>query len=269
MSSIFIFDAVPDSAESIPFLCAPHPGPHPVAGQLAYIKGSVLPRPSILGSRSRLLTCSLLSTAVSKDSFFSIFNWSLQPLLYAAVYLMVFSTIRTVREKEKALYAFLAGALCVAAYGFFQYADAHDMAKDLTAQSWVDPERFPLLRRRMYSTLENPNLLGAYLLMIISALSSFFLYEKKGRRKYIFGIVLLVLLTCLALTYSRGAWVAAGGIVAGLAIFHDKRFGLLFLLVPIGLLFYHGQIAERFLSLFRGMTRPSIFASLSGKAREP
>lgn len=126
------------------------------------------------------------------------------------------------------------------------------MAKDLTAQSWVDPERFPLLRRRMYSTLENPNLLGAYLLMIISALSSFFLYEKKGRRKYIFGIVLLVLLTCLALTYSRGAWVAAGGIVAGLAIFHDKRFGLLFLLVPIGLLFYHGQIAERFLSLFRG-----------------
>ena len=119
-------------------------------------------------------------------------------------------------------------------------------------RSGVDPERFPLLRRRMYSTLENPNLLGAYLLMIISALSSFFLYEKKGRRKYIFGIVLLVLLTCLALTYSRGAWVAAGGIVAGLAIFHDKRFGLLFLLVPIGLLFYHGQIAERFLSLFRG-----------------
>lgn len=43
------------------------------------------------------------------------------------------------QEKEKALYAFLAGALCVAAYGFFQYADAHDMAKDLTAQSWVDP----------------------------------------------------------------------------------------------------------------------------------
>ena len=208
--------------------------------------------PPYWGAGAVFLACSLLSTAVSKDSFFSIFNWSLQPLLYAAVYLMVFCTIRTVREKEKALYAFLAGALCVAAYGFFQYADAHDMAKDLTAQSWVDPERFPLLRRRMYSTLENPNLLGAYLLMIISALSSFFLYEKKGRRKYIFGIVLLVLLTCLALTYSRGAWVAAGGIVAGLAIFHDKRFGLLFLLVPIGLLFYHGQIAERFLSLFRG-----------------
>ena len=131
--------------------------------------------PPYWGAGAVFLACSLLSTAVSKDSFFSIFNWSLQPLLYAAVYLMVFSTIRTVREKEKALYAFLAGALCVAAYGFFQYADAHDMAKDLTAQSWVDPERFPLLRRRMYSTLENPNLLGAYLLMIISALSSFFL----------------------------------------------------------------------------------------------
>lgn len=248
----FIFDAVPDSAESIPFLCAPHPGPHPVAGQLAYIKGSVLPRPSILGSRSRLF------------SVFASVHGRIQGQLLLDFQLVAPAASLCGRlshglfhdpygqGKEKALYAFLAGALCVAAYGFFQYADAHDMAKDLTAQSWVDPERFPLLRRRMYSTLENPNLLGAYLLMIISALSSFFLYEKKGRRKYIFGIVLLVLLTCLALTYSRGAWVAAGGIVAGLAIFHDKRFGLLFLLVPIGLLFYHGQIAERFLSLFRG-----------------
>ena len=91
--------------------------------------------PPYWGAGAVFLTCSLLSTAVSKDSFFSIFNWLLQPLLYAAVYLMVFSTIRTVREKEKALYAFLAGALCVAAYGFFQYADANDMAKNLTTQS--------------------------------------------------------------------------------------------------------------------------------------
>ena len=33
------------------------------------------------------------------------------------------------------------------AYGFFQYANAAGMAADMEAQSWVDPERFPLLRR--------------------------------------------------------------------------------------------------------------------------
>lgn len=89
-------------------------------------QGSVPPRPSILGSRSRLFSVFasvhgripgqllLDFQLVCSSRFFS------RPSI-----LMVFSTIRTV-GKGKALYAFLAGALCVAAYGFFQYADAID-----------------------------------------------------------------------------------------------------------------------------------------------
>lgn len=69
----------------------------------------------------------------------------------------------------------------MAAYGFIQYANVAGMAADMTAQSWVDPERFPLLRRRMYSTLENPNLLGAYAVMIISILTAFFLRERQKK----------------------------------------------------------------------------------------
>jgi O-antigen ligase len=171
--------------------------------------------------------------------------------MYAALYLLVFNMLETKKEKETALYAFLAGALVTAAYGFFQYADAKDMAEDMAAQSWVDPERFPLLRRRMYSTLENPNLFGAYLLMIISLLTPFFLRER-GKRQTAFGILLLVFVLCLALTYSRGAWVSLAAIVLGLTLFYDKRFGFLFLLIPVILFFYHGQITERFLSLFSG-----------------
>ena len=64
-------------------------------------------------------------------------NWAFQPLMYAAIYLLILSLISSVREKEKALYAFLAGAICVAAYGFIQYANVAGMAADMTAQSWV------------------------------------------------------------------------------------------------------------------------------------
>lgn len=81
-------------------------------------------------------------------------NWALQPLMYALVYLLIYTTVSSEKEKEKALYAFLAGAVVTVVYGFFQYANAAGMAADMEAQSWVDPERFPLLRRRMYSTLE-------------------------------------------------------------------------------------------------------------------
>lgn len=198
------------------------------------------------------LLCAAASAFVSHDTGFSLANWAFQPLLYGVLYVLIYSTISTTAEKEKALYAFLAGAICVAAYGFFQYANVAHMAADMEAQSWVDPERFPLLRRRMYSTLENPNLLGAYLLMMISILTAFFLREGEKRRKYAFAAILVILLLCLALTYCRGAWVSLAAIVLGLTLFYDKRFGFLFLLVPVVLAVYHGQIAERFLSLFSG-----------------
>jgi putative inorganic carbon (HCO3(-)) transporter len=198
------------------------------------------------------LVCSFLSAFVSKDMAFSFMNWALQPLMYALVYLLIYTTVSTEKEKEKALYAFLAGAVVTVVYGFFQYANAADMAADMEAQSWVDPERFPLLRRRMYSTLENPNLFGAYLLMIISILTAFTLRERAVKRRTVFAVILLSLLLCLALTYSRGAWVSLAAIVLGLTLFYDKRFGLLFLLVPVVLAFYHGQVVERFLSLFSG-----------------
>lgn len=197
------------------------------------------------------LAAAFLSGFVSLNTGFSLMNWAFQPLMYVALYLLVFNMLETKKEKEKALYIFLAGALVTAAYGFFQYADAKDMAEDMMAQSWVDPERFPLLRRRMYSTLENPNLFGAYLLMIISLLTPFFLRER-GKRQAAFGVLLFIFVLCLALTYSRGAWVSLAAIVLGLTLFYDKRFGFLFLLIPLILFFYHGQITERFLSLFSG-----------------
>lgn len=212
-------------------------------------KGEVaLALPPLWQPGAVFLVCSFLSAFVSKDMAFSFMNWALQPLMYALVYLLIYTTVSTEKEKEKALYAFLAGAVVTVVYGFFQYANAADME----AQSWVDPERFPLLRRRMYSTLENPNLFGAYLLMIISILTAFTLRERAVKKRTVFAVILLSLLLCLALTYSRGAWVSLAAIVLGLTLFYDKRFGLLFLLVPVVLAFYHGQVVERFLSLFSG-----------------
>lgn len=216
-------------------------------------KGEVaLALPPLWQPGAVFLVCSFLSAFVSKDMAFSFMNWALQPLMYALVYLLIYTTVSTEKEKEKALYAFLAGAVVTVVYGFFQYANAADMAADMEAQSWVDPERFPLLRRRMYSTLENPNLFGAYLLMIISILTAFTLRERAVKKRTAFAVILLSLLLCLALTYSRGAWVSLAAIVLGLTLFYDKRFGLLFLLVPVVLAFYHGQVVERFLSLFSG-----------------
>lgn len=198
------------------------------------------------------LVGAFLSAFVSRNMMFSLANWALQPLLYGGLYVAVYSLLDTEREKKEAMYVLLVGAVCCMIYGFVQYANTEGMAQDLMEQSWVDPERFPLLRRRMYSTLENPNLFGGYLLMVLSFLTAFFLHERERKKKYLFGALIVLFLVCLALTYSRGAWLSVGAIVLGITLFYDKRFGVLFLFVPVMLFFYHGQIAERFLSLFSG-----------------
>lgn len=183
------------------------------------------------------LICSFLSVFNAPDKFFSILNWCFLPLAYAFLYVLISTYLAGEEEKRKALYVFLAGAVCVVIWGFIQYADAGCMARDLNAEGWVDPERFPLLRRRMFSTLGNPNLFGAYLLMLISVFAPFAMGERNNKRKILLAGFLFVLSVCLALTYSRGAWISLAGIVLGLAVFYDKRFGLVFLAVPLILFF--------------------------------
>ena len=51
------------------------------------------------------LLCSFLSAFVSKNTAFSLMNWALQPLMYGLLYLLIYTTVSTEKEKEKALYA--------------------------------------------------------------------------------------------------------------------------------------------------------------------
>ena len=71
--------------------------------------------------------------------------------------------------------------------------------------------------RRMSSTLTNPNLLGAYLLMILSVSISYLLVYWKGlsdkilseeykKQIYMMIPIALILFVTMLLTYSRGIW---------------------------------------------------------------
>ena len=63
----------------------------------------------------------------------------------------------------------------------------------LNNADWVDEAAFPLLRRRMYSTLYNPNLLSAFLLIVMSASASMMICT----RHYWHRVLYLVLLSIL------------------------------------------------------------------------
>ena len=117
--------------------------------------------------------------------------------------------------------------------------------------------------RRMSSTLTNPNLLGAYLLMILSVSISYLLVYWKGltdkilaeeykKQIYMMIPIALILFVTMLLTYSRGIWISFGAMIIYWGIFVERRLLLSLIAIPIILYFYDGEIATRLWSIFQG-----------------
>ncbi len=188
-----------------------------------------------------VLVCSIASASVGS---------SLQICFLYVVFLsFYFTVINAVKTKDQ-LYATLLGfmlsGLLVAAYGIIQYAFGLDMDK----QVWIDEAMFSDIKMRAFSTLENPNVLGEYLLLIIPVAVAFMWFKKGVWPKIAYAGITGVLLLCLVLTMSRGCWV---GLLIAMAIyitFVDGRYWLLGL-IGLALLpsFIPESILNRFLSI--------------------
>lgn len=96
---------------------------------------------------------------------------------------------------------------CVAAFfcglvGLYQY-----LSGDVNT-TWTDTELFSTLQLRVYSTFENPNVYGEYLLLMLPMAAVMTYIAKKPLMKLFYGGTALLLLVNLALTYSRGCYLA-------------------------------------------------------------
>ena len=158
--------------------------------------------------------------------------------------LVVFNAIESKRQVQVLLFCLTAGGVLVALYGFYQF-----LFQDKFGGVWVDTDMFEGMFR-VYSTFQNPNVLGEYfLLMVPLAVAGFFISKSLVMRLYYLGSVGVMML-CLVLTYSRGCYL---GILAAAFLFLvllDKRFVLLgvvgLLLLPFVL---PESILNRFMSI--------------------
>lgn len=103
---------------------------------------------------------------------------------------------------------------------------------------------------RVFSTLDNPNVLGEYLLLSIP-ISLGSLYYFKNKFCKLFSFANLILLSfCMLLTLSRGAWL---GLIFSIFLFillRDKKFlSLIFFLAFLSPLFIPKTFIQRFLSI--------------------
>jgi glycosyltransferase involved in cell wall biosynthesis/O-antigen ligase len=200
---------------------------------LTIVSSFAAPRESRGGSLSFLIAMFILISALyaftSVAPVGSVKVWA----VYAVFIIMYFMTLRTIKDaRGLAIMAntFVASGILVSLYGIYQQFFGNNLG-----HAWLDEEMFTGIAVRVYSTLENPNVLGEYLLLTIP-MSVALLWNVRaysGRLKRVFAAAYYIfgtgaMLLCMIFTQSRGCWLAL--VVSALiyVIFIDKRLLALF-----------------------------------------
>ena len=165
--------------------------------------------------------------------------------MFVLFYFVVINVITTRKQLKMILYVMLTVGTLTAIYGIYQYKYG-----DVYSQAWLDSEMFEDIRMRVYATLENPNVYGEYLILIIPFTISLFWTEKGWKKKMFLIATLGIMGLALILTYSRGCWLGVIIAIAILALIIDKRFIFLgILLLLFAPLILPDTIISRFTSI--------------------
>lgn len=86
----------------------------------------------------------------------------------------------------------------------------------ITSGSWVDMDIFSDIGGRVTSLLENPNMLGAYLVIVFPLVIAQMIVSKKKLSKALYVLCIIAVLVCTVMTWSRGAWL---GMIVSVLLF--------------------------------------------------
>ena len=141
---------------------------------------------------------------------------SLEPALLMVCFMMgYFLTVVLMRSREWLARcvgaAVLSGGL-LALYGIYLYF----VGGGYSSQAWLDSEMFGNIENRAVATLDNPNMLGEYLILVIPVAVAMIVGKGEGLGRLPAFFSAAAMSVCLVLTWSRGAWL---GLIAGLLVF--------------------------------------------------
>lgn len=171
-------------------------------------------------------------------------------LVYVALlccYVLAVGLIRTQAWVRRMVGAISVSLVLVAVLGIAQYLFA-----ELSVQ-YVDQRLFADLGARVFSTLENPNILAEYLILGLPVLLSVTVTQKRPLNGFWLLLGCGLVGVCLVLTWSRGAWLGAlACVLLFLLLMGHKALSYLLLAVAPTVAIVHylpGQMLRRFISI--------------------
>lgn len=185
----------------------------------------------IITPMSFLIIGFLMLAAFSSFTSFNI-SKSVQVLilyiLFASAYFLIVNNIKTKNQWYNLVMVFIAAGVFVGLLGIYQ-----NFFIDNTASSWVDSEMFGDISTRVYSTFDNPNVLGQYLVLTIPIVFAVLYSVKTISKKAVFLVSFLIMCACLVFTWSRAAWVGIILAVGFFLVMKDRRWFSLCILALI------------------------------------
>ena len=160
-------------------------------------------------------------------------------LLFA---LVLENAITTRRQLDNLMLLMVLAGTAVALYGICQYL----FGWGYQSSAWVDAEMFGT-SFRVTGTLENPNMLGQYLILIIPLGGAGLLAARNWKGRALYLCCCGILCVCMLLTLSRGAWL--GLLLAGL-VFLVLLQPRLLLLAPLALVALYFVLPDTVIARF-------------------
>ena len=147
----------------------------------------------------------LYATITSTNPMGSLFHGLLTTIF--VLFFLILGFISPEPDKiRRLLAAMVVVGMLIAMYGFYQC-----LFPSRFRSVWTDTDMFSSITFRAYSTLENPNMLGAFFLLIIPLCAGLLLTEHNRYRRIIYLGSLLAMISCMVLTYSRGCYLGMIG----------------------------------------------------------
>ncbi len=122
--------------------------------------------------------------------------------VFISSYFLIINAASSAHNLRWLLTVICGAGLLVAGYGVYQYFFGSDLMG-----AWIDKDMFYESTVRVYSTLQNPNVLGEYLLLFIPIAVAMLWTRKNLLSRVAYVGVIGVAFVCMLMTQSRGCWL--------------------------------------------------------------
>ncbi len=125
-------------------------------------------------------------------------------------YFVVKNTLRSQALVRRCIFALIAASVIESLIGLYQNFFAEAITK------WQDIAVFSDIRGRVVSTLDNPNVLGEFIILVFPIILAMMGVVKHNNQRFSLLVAATINCACLVFTWSRGAWL---GFLVALIVF--------------------------------------------------